>query len=161
MKAEIKKGEIIIYQSADKKVRIDVSLENESVWLTQEQMAKLFGTQRPAITKRLHNIFKSGELDEKSNVPKWNIANSDKPVKFYSLDAVISVGYRVNSKRVAQFRIWATHTLKNYLVRGYTINEKRLLEAQDKFNELKNSIDLLQKKSGYELLIRDRVSDNG
>ncbi len=149
---ETKKGEIIIYQSADKKVRIDVSLDQDTVWLTQDQMAKLFGTQRPAITKHLNNIFASGELDEKSNVPKWNVPNSDKPVKFYSLDAVISVGYRVNSKRATQFRVWATNTLKNYLVKGYAVNEKRLLEAHNKFNELRETIDFLQKKSGHELL---------
>lgn len=115
-------------------------------------MAKLFGTQRPAITKHLNNIFKSGELDEKSNVPKWNIANSDKPVKFYSLDVVISAGYRVNSRRATQFRIWATNTLKQYLVKGYAVNEKRLLEAQSKFKELQSAVDFLRSKSKHDLL---------
>src|SRR3989344_8170744 len=148
---EYKKGEIVIYQSA-KGPSIEVKLQNKTIWLTQLQIALLFGVNRPAITKHLNNIFASGELDEKSNVPKWNIANSDKPVKFYSLDTIISVGYRVNSKKATQFRVWATNILKNYLVKGYAIHEKRLLEAQDKFNELKNSIDFLQKKSKYDLL---------
>ncbi|MCX6720681.1 MAG: virulence protein RhuM/Fic/DOC family protein [Candidatus Staskawiczbacteria bacterium] len=152
MEKEIKKGEIVIYQTPDKKVKIDVSLENETIWLTQDQIALLFGTQRPAITKHLNNIFKSGELDEKSNVPKWNVPNSDKPVKFYSLDAVIAVGYRVNSKRATQFRIWATNTLKNYLLKGYVINEKRLLEAESKFEELKSAVEFLKQKSKHELL---------
>ncbi len=151
-KEEIKKGEILIYQSADKKINIDVSLDQDTVWLTQKQMAVLFGTKIPAITKHLNNIFKSGELDEKSNVPKWNIANSDKPVKFYSLDAVISVGYRVNSKRATQFRVWATKTLKDYLVKGYIINEKRLSETQNRFKELQIAVDFLRNKSGHELL---------
>lgn len=150
---EPKKGEIVIYQTPDKKVRIDVSLENETIWLTQDQIALLFGTKRPAITKHLNNIFKSGELDEKSNVPKWNVPNSDKPVKFYSLDAIISVGYRVNSKRATQFRVWATNTLKNYLVKGYVVNEKRLLEAESKFRELQGAVDFLKNKIGNELLI--------
>ena len=151
MKEEIKKGEIIIYKS-DTGPKIEVKLDKENIWLTQDQIALLFGTQRPAITKHLNNIFKSGELDEKSNVPKWNVPNSDKPVKFYSLDTIISVGYRVNSKRATQFRVWATNTLKNYLVKGYAINEKRLLEAQNKFNELQNAVDFLRQKSKYELL---------
>lgn len=149
---EFKKGEITIYQSADKKVRIDVSLENETIWLTQDQVSRIFNTERSVITKHINNIFKSGELNEKSNVQKWNIANSDKPVKFYSLDMIISVGYRVNSKKATEFRIWATNTLRNYLVKGYAINEKRLLEAQDKFRELKTTIDFLQKKSRHELM---------
>lgn len=152
MEKEPKKGEIVIYQTLDKKVKIDVSLKNETIWLTQDQIAKLFGTQRPTITKHLNNIFKSGELDEKSNVPKWNIPNSDKPVKFYSLDAIISVGYRVNSKSATQFRVWATKTLKDYLVKGYAINEKRLMEAQNKFKELQAAVDFLRQKSKHDLL---------
>lgn len=148
---EPKKGEIIIYKSAEGP-KIEVKLDKENIWLTQDQIALLFGTKRPAITKHLNNIFKSGELDEKSNVPKWNVPNSDKPVKFYSLDTIISVGYRVNSRRATQFRIWATNTLKNYLVKGYAINEKRLLEAQSKFEELKSAVEFLKNKAGHELV---------
>jgi len=149
---EIKKGEIVIYKTPDNKVQVNVSLDKETVWLRQEEIAKIFDTERSAITKHINNIFKSGELDEKSNVQKWNIAKSDKPVKFYSLDAIISVGYRVNSKRATQFRIWATNTLKNYLVRGYVLNEKRLLEAQNQFKELQTAVDFLRQKSKHELL---------
>lgn len=89
---------IVIYESPDG-VRVDVKLERETIWLTQKQMAELFDTERSVITKHLENIFSSGELDENSNVQKMHIAISDKPVAFYALDAVISVGYRVNSKR--------------------------------------------------------------
>ena len=126
-----KKGGIIIYQTSDKKVKIDVNLDQGTVWLTQEQVAKIFLTERSSVTKHINNILKSKELDEKSNVQKWNIANSDKPVKFYSLDMIISVGYRVDSRKATDFRIWATKTLKDYLVKGYTTNEKRLLETQN------------------------------
>ena len=152
MKEKNKKGGIVIYQSTDKKVKIDVNLDQDTVWLNQDQISRIFDTGRSAITKHLNNIFKSGELDEKSNVQKLYIANSFKPVNFYSLDAIISVGYRINSKKATQFRIWATNTLKSYLVKGYAVNEKRLLEAQSKFNELKTTIDFLQKKSANELL---------
>ncbi len=152
MNQEPKKGEIIIYQTPDKKVKIDVSLQNETVWLTQEQIAMLFGSERSVITKHIRNIFKGGELKEKSNVQKMHIPNSDKPVKFYNLDTIISVGYRVNSKRATQFRIWATHKLKNYLVKGFAIDEKRLLETENKFKELQVAVDFLRQKSKHELL---------
>ena len=148
----MKKGEMVIYKTPDNKVQVDVSLDKETVWLRQEEIAKIFNTERSAITKHINNIFKSGELEEKSNVQKWNIAKSDKPVKFYDLDMIISVGYRVNSKRATQFRIWATKTLKEYLVKGYAVNEKRLLEADNKFKELQSAVDFLRQKSKHKLL---------
>lgn len=141
------KGEIIIYQTSKKEVGLKVRLEKETVWLTQAQVAILFDTERSVVTKHMRNIFNSGELVEKSNVQKMHIANSDKPVKFYNLDAIISVGYRVNSKHATQFRIWATNTLKQHILQGYTINENRLLEARDKFRELQTAVSFLQNKA--------------
>jgi len=160
MKTEIKKpfnsaqgkGEIIIYQSATGP-NIKVKVEADTIWLTQVQISELFNTERSVIGKHIKNIFKTGELFDKSNVQKMHIANSDKPVNFYNLDCIISVGYRVNSKKATQFRIWATKTLKNHLIKGYTVNEKRLLEAHGKFKELQSVVDFLQKKSGHELLV--------
>jgi len=149
---EIKKGEIVIYQTPKKEVELKVRLEKETVWLTQVQVALLFDTERSVITKHLRNIFRGGELAEKSNVQFLHIAGSDKPVKFYNLDAIISVGYRVSSKRATQFRIWATRVLKQHILQGYTINQKRLLEAQEKFKELQSTIAFLQEKSQKELL---------
>lgn len=121
---------VMLYQAPDGSVALDVRLERETVWLTQKQMVLLFDTERSVITKHLSNIFKSGELDEKSNVQKMHIPGSDKPVAFYNLDAIISVGYRVNSKRGTQFRMWATQVLREHLVRGYTVNARRLAELQ-------------------------------
>ncbi len=118
---------IVIYQSPEG-IQVDVKLEKETVWLTQKQMSQLFDTERSVITKHLRKIFQSGELDEKSNVQKMHIPGSDKPVAFFNLDAVISVGYRVNSKRGTQFRIWATGVLRDHFLKGYTINERRLKE---------------------------------
>jgi len=120
----------VLYQSPDGSVRLDVRLERETIWLNQKQMAILFDTERSVITKHLRNIFQAEELDEKRNVQKMHIAGSDKPVAFYSLDAIISVGYRVNSKRGTQFRIWATHVLRDHILKGYTVNERRLQELQ-------------------------------
>jgi prophage maintenance system killer protein len=134
------KGEIVIYRAKGKDVQLEVKLEQETVWLSQEQIAKLFKTERSVITKHLGNIFHSNELDEKSNVHFLHIALSDKPVKFYSLDVIISVGYRVNSSRATQFRIWATNILKQHIIDGYTLNEKRLKEQTLKFEDLQQAV---------------------
>jgi len=152
---EIKKGEVIIYKSKEGP-KLEVRLEENTVWLTQNQIALLFSTQRPAITKHLNNIFKSGELDKNSvSSILEHTANDGKTYKtqFYNLDAIISVGYRVNSNRATQFRIWATKTLKEHLVKGYTLNEKRLLQYQNSFQDLQETITLLQEKSKHELLV--------
>jgi len=137
-------GEIFIYETEAGQTTIDVKLQQETVWLTQQQLSDLFGRERSVITKHLKNIFVSGELDEETNVQKMHIPNSDKPVAFYNLDVIISVGYRVNSKRGTQFRIWATNVLRQHLVEGYTINEKRLKEQAQKYNDLKQTVKLLQ-----------------
>jgi prophage maintenance system killer protein len=142
MNQEFKKGEVVIYKAADGPM-IDVRLDQDTVWLTQKQMSGLFETERSVITKHLKNIFKSGELEEKSNVQKMHIANSDKPVAFYNLDIIISLGYRVNSKRGTQFRIWATRVLRRHLVEGYTLNEKRLTAQQDKIRKLQDAARLM------------------
>ncbi len=121
--------EIIIYQTEDGKTKIQTRLENETVWLSQEQMAELFQRDRSVITKHIGNVFKEGELQEKSNVQNLHISGSDKPVKFYNLNVIISVGYRVKSHRGTQFRIWATQRLREYIVKGFTINDELLKEA--------------------------------
>ncbi|MCK5466071.1 virulence RhuM family protein [Candidatus Parcubacteria bacterium] len=145
------KEDIIIYQSKNGEVVLEVNLREETVWLTQAQIALLFDIERSVITKHVGNIFESEELNEKSNVQKLHIANSDKPVKFYNLDMIISVGYRVNSKRATKFRIWATRILKQHILQGYTINQKRLLETKERFKELQSTVAFLQKKSKKEL----------
>ncbi len=135
------RGEIIIYQTSKKEVELQVRLEKDTVWLTQSQITLLFGTQRPAITKHINNIFKSGELDKNSVSSILEHTAADGKIyktKFYNLDVIISVGYRVNSKRATQFRIWATKVLKQYLVKGYALNQKQLLETEKKFKELKS-----------------------
>ena len=147
---EQNKGEIIIYQTSKKEVGLKVRLEKDTVWITQAQMALLFGTKRPAITKHLSNIFKSKELNQNSVSSILEHTAADGKIyktKFYNLDAIISVGYRINSKHATQFRIWATNTLRRHILQGYTINEKRLLEAKDKFRELQTVVNFLQNKA--------------
>jgi prophage maintenance system killer protein/prophage antirepressor-like protein len=148
---ELQDSNLVIYQ-IDNQQSVEVYLQNETLWLTQEQIASLFGRERSVITKHLRNIFKTGEVDEESNVQKMHIASSDKPVRYYSLDAIISVGYRVNSIRGTQFRIWATGVLKNYLIQGYAVNERRLKEQAEKLDELQRTIQVLRSTiENYEL----------
>ncbi len=154
-KQKFNKGEIIIYETSEKEVDLKVRLENETVWLRQSQIALLFGTKRPAITKHLNNIFKSGELNKDSvcSILEHTAADGKKyKTQFYNLDVIISVGYRVNSKRATQFRVWATKILKNYLLKGYAINEKQILETKEKFHELQTVISFLQEKADKKQL---------
>lgn len=128
----MEQGEIILYQP-DEAVKLEVRLEDETVWLTQEQIADLFGTKRPAITKHLNNIYKSGELDIDSTCSILeHMGNDGKQrytTKYYNLDAILSIGYRVNSKNATLFRKWTNSVLKDYLLKGYSIN-KRLSELE-------------------------------
>ena len=145
------KGEIIIYTSDDGKVSLDTKLENDTIWLTQKDMAELFGVKTPAINKHLMNIYKEGELNQDATVSILEIVQKEgsRSVKrqktFYNLDAIISVGYRVNSSRATQFRIWATNVLKEYLIKGYTINEKALKDKQEKIQTLQTTVNLLSR----------------
>lgn len=122
--------QIIIYQTPDGTTAIDVKLENETVWLTQAQMVILFGRDQSVISRHIKNIFREEELEEKSNMQNMHIANSDKPINTFSLDVIISVGYRIKSIRGTQFRIWANNILKQYLIKGYSINESRLRQQE-------------------------------
>jgi len=151
-KNKFNKGEIVIYQTSKKEVDLRVRFEGETVWLKQDEIAKLFSKERSVITKHINKIFADKEVDKKSNVHFLHIAGSDKRVAFYNLDVILAVGYRTNSARAIHFRKWATNVLKKYLLRGYAINEKRLLEAREKFKELQTTITFLQEKSKKELL---------
>lgn len=134
-------NEIIIFENQE--VKLEVNMKDETVWLTQAQMAQLFGKDRTVITRHIGNIFKEEELDEKSNVQKMHFPNSDKPVTLYNLDVIISVGYRVKSKNGIIFRKWANKILKDYMIKGYAVNQKRLdyLEKTVKLIDIANRID--------------------
>jgi hypothetical protein len=143
VRMDTSKGEIVFYKTSDRSTAIEVRLEQDTVWLTQSQMVDLFQRNQSVIARHLRNIFTSKELDEKSNMQKMHIAFSDKLVAFYSLDVIISVGYRVNSRRGTQFRIWATRVLKDHLVRGYTANERRLKELRQSLKLVQNVVERL------------------
>ena len=149
-------AEIVIYTASNGQIQIAVNLAHDTVWLSQQQMADLFGTKRQAITKHLQNIFSSQELIENSVCSILEHTAKDGKTyktKFYSLDAVISVGYRVNSRQATQFRIWATNTLKEHLIKGYTIYKPRL--AQQGISELHKTIELLQRTLQHQNLASD------
>ena len=133
-------NQIIIYHTEDGQMQIDVRLENETVWLTQKQIAELFGTKRPAITKHLKNIYASEELDEGSTCSilehMGNEGKQTYSTKYYNLDVILSVGYRVNSKNATRFRQWANKVLKQYLIKGYAINESMLKEQIGELRQL-------------------------
>jgi len=139
------KGEIVIYRTNDGRVKLDVKLERETVWLNQSQLAKLFDRDQSVISRHIKNIFKEQELDDKSNMQFLHIPKSDKPVAFFNLDVIISLGYRVKSQRGTQFRIWANKVLKDYLIKGYAIYEKRLMEKAERVKELEQTLKIFSK----------------
>ena len=159
-KNDFQKGEIVIYKSAKSGVEVEVRFEKENVWLRQDEIARLYNKERSVITKHINNIFKDKEVDKKSNVQKLHIPGSDKPVAFYSLDVILAVGYRTNSAKAIHFRKWATNVLKRYLLRGYALNEKRLLQLQSRFKELQNAINVNQ-RTVFLSFWRTRSSERG
>jgi prophage maintenance system killer protein len=143
-------SEIIIYQSDDQQVQVDVRFEDETVWLNQDHLSLLFQRNQSVISRHISNIFNEGELEPESNMQKMHIPKSDKPVVYYNLDVIISVGYRVKSKRGVQFRQWATKRLKEYLVDGYAINQKRLEERNLELQHLKTGIAILRRAIAHQ-----------
>jgi death-on-curing family protein len=137
-------NQIEIFQSKDG-IILEVQLSNDTAWLTQEQLSTLFERDISVISRHLRNVFKERELEKESNMQKMQIANSDKPVMLYNLDVIISVGYRVKSLRGTQFRQWATQRLKNYLIEGMVLNEKRLAQKSKEIQILHNGIRILSR----------------
>lgn len=149
----------IIFKPEGENITVEVKLDKETVWLTQEQMSLLFDRERSVITKHINNIFKEGELDRKSNVQNLHIPNSDKPVMFFSLDVIISVGYRVKSQKGTQFRIWANKILKDYLLKGYAVNERRLQAIKGGVEDLYRTLEQIKKvNSNLELSDKEKQS---
>ena len=154
-------SEIILYTASDNQTQIDVQFENETVWLNQKQIAELFAKDRTVITKHINNVFKEGELHETEVCANFAHTTQhgaikgktqESTTKYYNLDVIISVGYRVKSKQGTQFRQWATQRLKDYLVKGYALNEKRLKELNYKYSDLQKAIKLASNAGNSESL---------
>jgi prophage maintenance system killer protein len=148
-------GAVVFYESHGGGLRLEVRLEQDTVWLTQTQMAELFRRDQSVISRHMRNVFEEGELDEPTNMQKMHISGFGRPTILYSLDVVVSVGYRVKSPEGTQFRIWATRILKEHLVRGYTLNEQRLRERG--LTEMRQAVALL----GRTLTQNELVTDEG
>jgi prophage maintenance system killer protein len=152
-------GEVVLYAAPDGGVQVDVRLDRETVWLSQLQMSVLFKTSTDNIGLHLKNIFKDGELEESATTEEYSAVQKEgrrgvrRKVKYYNLDAIISVGYRVNTKRGVQFRIWATQTLRDHLLRGYTLNEKRLRERG--LGEIEQAVGLMARTLTANALVTD------
>jgi prophage maintenance system killer protein len=149
--------EIVIYQSEDNNAKVEVSFEGETCWLTLNQIAALFERDKSVISRHLSNVFKEGELDKEAAVAKNATVQNEgdrkvtREIEYYNLDAILSVGYRINSKRGTQFRQWATQRLKEYLVQGYAINQKRLAEKEMEVRHLKSGIRILYRTLEYHV----------
>jgi prophage maintenance system killer protein len=158
------KGDVIFYDFGAGDGRIEVKLEHETVWLTQDQMADLFGRDKSVISRHLSNIYKEGELDKDSTVAKNATVQTEgerevsREIEFYNLDVILSIGYRVNSKRGTQFRIWASKVLKDYLTKGYAIDQKRFQEQSRQLDELKQTVKLLGNVIGTKALNTDEAT---
>ena len=146
--------EIVLFETEDKKISLNVPVEEETVWLTQSQMVELFQRDVSVISRHIRNIFKEEELEEKSNLHFLQIANSDKPVAFYSLDVIISVGYRVKSKRGVEFRRWANSVLKQYILQGYAINQRRIQQLGEVIRIMKRTENELDSKQILSVIER-------
>ena len=152
------KGEILLYKTPKGDAQIDVKLEEETVWLTPNQMAKLFGKARPTVLEHIKNAYHEGELQQNSTCRKFRQVQKEgkrtvtRAIEHYNLDVIISVGYRVKSKRGTQFRIWANKVLKDYLTKGYVLNERRLKEQTERIKELEKTLDIFSKVTeSYQL----------
>jgi hypothetical protein len=155
------KGEIIFYQVDSAENQIEVTLSNDTVWLSLNQMADLFGRDKSVISKHLSNVFSEGELDRLSVVAKNATTGPDGKtyqVEYFNLDVIISIGYRVKSKQGTQFRIWANGVLKNYLTKGYAIDQKRFKEQSRQLDELKQTVKLLGNVVGTKALNTDEAT---
>jgi len=153
------RGEVIVYEAPDGAIRVDVRLERETVWLSLNQMAELFQRDKSVISRHLRNVFRSGELERGAAVAKNATTAADGKsyrVEYFNLDAILSVGYRVNSKRGTQFRIWATRTLRDHLLRGYTLNERRIRERG--FGEIEQAVGLLARTLTAHALVTEEGS---
>lgn len=138
-----KENNVVIYQAKNGAIELRGDFKHENIWATQNQIRSIFGIDQSVVSRHINNIFKVKEVDKKSNMQKMHIANSDKPVAFYSLDVILSVGYRTNSAKAIEFRKWSTGILKDHLIKGYTINRKQIAKNYDEFMQAVSDIQLL------------------
>ncbi len=141
------KNNIVLYTDKYGNVELRADIEKDTLWATQAQIARLFEVERSVVTKHINNIFKDEEVDQNSNVQKMHITHAHRPPTLYSLDIILAVGYRTNSKKAIIFRKWATGVLRNYLVKGYNLNRRNLVVSTERIENLHEAIEFLESKS--------------
>lgn len=151
MKRTAEKGKLVIYQAKSGAVELRGDFEHETVWATQADIVHIFNVDQSVVSRHIRNVFKDGEVSQKSNMQKMHIANSDKPVVFYGLDVILAVGYRANSARAIQFRQWATKTLRQYITRGFVLDKKRIAKN---YTEFQKAIESIQKLFQFGLVLQ-------
>ena len=139
-------GTIILYTGPKGAVELRADTDKETIWATQAQITELFGINRTVVTKHINNILKDKEIEEKSNVQKMHIPNSDRPVSLYSLDIILAVGYRTSSSKAIKFRQWATKTLREYLLKGFALDAPKLEKKTERFEDLRDAITFIESK---------------
>ena len=165
MDKELQKGEIVIYTSEDGSISLDTKLENDTIWLTQDMIVTLFNSSKANISEHISHIFQEEELDRESTVRNFRTVrkegsrNVSRNLEYYNLDMIIAVGYRVNSKIATKFRKWATNTLREYLTKGYVINEKMLKAQQNKIQTLQSTVSLLTRSIQNQISTVDEAQD--
>ena len=165
MDKELQKGEIIIYTSDDGSISLDTKLENDTIWLTQDMIVTLFNSSKANISEHISHIFQEEELDRESTVRNFRTVrkegsrNVSRNLEYYNLDMIIAVGFRVNSKIATKFRKWATNTLREYLTKGYVINEKMLKAQQNKIQTLQSTVSLLTRSIQNQISTVDQAQD--
>ena len=165
MDKELQKGKIVIYTSEDGSISLDTKLENDTIWLTQDMIVTLFNSSKANISEHISHIFQEEELDRESTVRNFRTVrkegsrNVSRNLEYYNLDMIIAVGYRVNSKIATKFRKWATNTLREYLTKGYVINEKMLKAQQNKIQTLQSTVSLLTRSIQNQISTVDQAQD--
>jgi hypothetical protein len=153
-----KNGRIVLYTNKDGKVELRADIKKDTLWATQDQMARLFETERSVVTKHINNIFNDDEVDKNSYVQKMHITQAHRPPTLYSLDIILAVGHRTNSKKAIEFRKWATCILRQYLIKGFNLDRQKLIISKESLEDLHTAIDFIESKSDKPLKAKIRLS---
>lgn len=153
-----KGSRIVLYINRDGKVELRADTEKDTLWATQDQIARLFETERSVVTKHINNIFNDDEVDQNNNVQKMHITRAHRPPTLYSLDIILAVGYRTNSKKAIAFRKWATAILRQYLNKGFNLDKQKLIASKEDLRDLHKAIDFIESKSAKPLKAKIRLS---
>lgn len=148
IKSKNLENKVVLFTNKNGEVELRADIEKDTLWATQGQIVRLFSVHQSVVSRHIRNIIKDGEIDEKSNMQKMHNTNSYKPTLLYSLDVILAVGYRTNSKMAIEFRKWATRILREYVTKGYSLNRRTIQDSKEQFNDLRQAIDYIETETG-------------